>query len=232
MNSAQTRDRDEWPMANKRVINWLAVAVIMAAVVWLYLFFNPRPPAIDGPLHKRLGEVLAAEAVKLFEPGARLIVIARAKEPFEVPAAAAQLDAFLRAIEESGKKTSTTRLLKVDPLRITSVPPGDFFELMRQAGSNDVIVSFLGPPLLGDEQLSRLAGKRPRILALCSGAMPLQVDLRKMFERQLLLTAVISRTNAPAQSTAGSAEAAFDQMFQVITPSNVSELPPFAAARH
>ncbi len=163
-------------MANKRLINWLAGAVITATVVWLYLFFNPRPPAIDRPLHKRVGEVLAAEATKLLEPGARLIVIARAKEPFEVPAAAAQLDAFMRAIEKAGKNISTTRLLKVDPLRITSVPPGDFFDLMRQAGSNDVIVSFLGPPLLGDEQLSRLARKRPRILALCSGAMPLQVE--------------------------------------------------------
>jgi hypothetical protein len=233
----------EWPricsnpsatglMVNKKLINPLAGAVIVAALVWLYLFFNPRPPAIDRPLHKRVGEVLAAEAIKLLEPGARIIVIARAKEPFQVPAAAAQLDAFLRAIKTSGKNISTTRLLKVDPLRITSVPPGDFFDLMRQAGNNDVIVSFLGPPVLNDEQLSRLAGKRPRILALCSGAMPLQVDLRKMFERQLLLTAVISRTNAPAQSTASSAQTAFDEMFQVITPANVSELPPLAVVRH
>ena len=212
-------------MANKRVINWLAGAVIMAALLWLYLFFNPRPPAINRPLHKRVGEVLAAEAIKLLEPGARLIVIARAKEPFQVPAAAAQLDAFLRTIGKAGKNVTTTRLLTVDPLRVTSVPPGDFFDLMRQAGSNDVIVSFLGPPLLGDEQLNKLAGKRPRILALCSGAMPLQVDLRKMFERQLLLAAVISRTNAPAQATASSAEAAFDQMFQIVTPANVAELP-------
>ena len=219
-------------MANKRVINWLAGAVIVAAVVWLYLFFNPRPPAIDHPPHKRAGEVLAAEAIKLLEPGARLIVIARAKEPFQVPAAAAQLDAFLRTIEKAGKNVTTTRVLKVDPLRVTGVPPDYFFDLMRQAGSNDVIVSFLGPPVLNDEQLSRLAGKRPRILALCSGAMPLQVDLRKMFERQLLLAAVISRTNAPAQSKANNAQAAFDEMFQVITPANVSELPPLAVVRH
>jgi hypothetical protein len=217
---------------NKKLINFLAGAVILAALVWLCLFFNPRPPAIDRPLHKRVGEVFAAEAIKLMEPGARIIVIARAREPFDVPAAAAQLDAFVRAIEKSGKKISTTRLLKVDPLRITSVPHGDFFDLMRQSRGNDVIVSFLGPPLLTEEELGKLAGKRPRILALCSGAMPLQVDLRKMFERQLLLTAVISRPNAPAQSTAGSAEAAFDQMFHVITPANVSELPPFAGARH
>jgi len=231
MNLARIQDSEERLMANKRVINWSAGAVIMAAVAWLYLFFNPRPPAIDRSLHKRVGEVLAAEAIKHLQPGARLIAIARSQEPFEVPAAAAQWDAFLRAIEKSGKNISTTRLLKVDPLRVTGVPPNEFFDLIRQAGSNDVIVSFLGPPLINDEQLSKLAGKRPRILALCSGAMPLQVDLRKMFERQLLLTAVISRTNAPAQSTASGAEAAFDQMFQVVTPANVAELPALADAR-
>jgi len=208
-------------MVNKKLINFMAAAVILAALAWLFLFFNPRPPAIDRPLHDKVGEVLAAEAIKLLEPGARIIVIARAKEPFQVPAAAAQLDAFLRAIGKSGKNISTTRSLTVDPLRIASVPHGDFFELMRQAGSNDVIVSFLGPPLLIDDELTKLAGKRPRILALCSGAMPLQVDLRKMFERQLLVAAVISRPNAPAQG-------AFDQMFQVITSANVSELPALA----
>jgi hypothetical protein len=61
--------------------------------------------------------------------------------------------------------------------------------------------------------------------------MPLQVDLRKMFERQLLVTAVVSRTNAPARSTANSAEARFDQMFQVVTPANVAELPEAVVAR-
>jgi hypothetical protein len=218
-------------MATKKVINYLALAVLAAAAVWLYLFFNPRPPPVNRPLHKKVGEVLAAEAIKLLEPDARLIVIARAKEPFQVPAAAAQLDAFLSMIKKSGKNVSATRSLKVDPLRVVSVPPGDFFDLMRQARSNDVIVSFLGPPLLSDEQVGNLGAKRPRILALCSGAMPVQVDLKRVFYLQLLRLAVISRTNAPAQPTAKSAQEGFEQMFKVITPANVSELPPSAVAR-
>src|SRR5262245_52088049 len=130
-------------MTKKRAINYIAGAVSVAALVWLYLFFNPRPPPIDRALHNRVGEVLAAETIKLLEPGARLIVIARAKEPFQVPAAEAQLDSFLRAIKKSGRSVSTTRTLKVDPLRVVSVPAGDFFELMRQAESKDAIVSFL-----------------------------------------------------------------------------------------
>jgi hypothetical protein len=216
----------------RKAINWVSGVVILAALAWLYSLFNPRPPAIDRRLHKKVGEVLAAEAIKVLDPGARLIVIARAKEPFQVPAAAAQLDAFMSTVEKSGKKVSATRLSKVNPLRVVSVPSGDFFDLIRQAKTNDVIVSFLGPPLLSDEQVGKLGAKRPHILALCSGAMPVQVDLKKIFERQLLVAAVISRTNAPAQANAGSAQEAFDQMFKLITPPNVSELPPLAVARH
>jgi len=215
-------------MAKAKLINWLAGATIAAAVAWLYLFFNPSPPAIDRSLHKEVGEVMAAEAIKLLEPGGRLFVIARAKEPFLVPAAAAQFDAFMRALKKSGKTVTTQRLLKIDPLRVANAPTGDFIELLRKAQPNDVIVSFMGPPLLSNEQVQRL-GKQPRVVALCSGAMPVQLDLRKIFEAQLLRTAVISRPNAPARPDAS--KKAFDQMFAVITSANLAELPPLAV-RH
>lgn len=217
-------------MANKKPINWIAGATVVAALGWLYLFFQRQPPPIDRALHERVGQVLAAEATKLLDPGARLIVIARDQGQFQVPAAAAQLDGFLGAIRKSGKAVPTMRLLKVDPLRVVSVPPGEFFDLMRQGRSNDVIVSFLGPPLLSDEHLSKLRGKRLHVLALCSGAMPMQVNLKEIFDRRLLSAAVVSRPDAPAQAT--DPERAFEQMFKVITPANISELPPVAVARN
>lgn len=219
-------------MANRKVINAVAGVTTMAALVWLYAFFHPRPPPIDSALHQMVGEVLAADAIKQLEPGARLIVIARDKEPFQVPAAAAQLDGFVGALKKSGKTVAAMRLLKLDPLRVVSVPPGDFYDLMRQARSNDVIVSFLGPPLLNDDQVAKLGTKRPRVLALCSGAMPVQVDLKKIFDRKLLLSAVVSRPDAPAKAATDNAQAAFAQMFKVITQANLSELPPVAVARN
>jgi len=217
-------------MANKKLINWMAGATTAGAAVWLCVFFQRQPTPIDRVLHEKVGQVLAAEAIKLLEPGGRLIVIARDKEPFQVPAAAAQLDGFVKAIQKSGKVVSSMRLLKVDPLRVVSVPPGDFFDLMRQGRSNDVIVSFLGPPLLSDEQLARLGAKRLPVLALCSGAMPLQVDLKEIFDRRLLSAAVVSRPDAPAR--ASNSQSAFEQMFKVITPANMSELPAVAVARN
>ena len=217
-------------MANKKLINWIAGATTVGALGWLYLFFHRQPPPIDHALHEKVGQVLAAEAIKLLQPGARLIVIARDNQLFQVPAAAAQLDGFLGAVKTSGKVVSAMRLLKLDPLRIVSVPSGEFLDLMRQGRSNDVIVSFLGPPLLSDEQLARLGAKRPHVLALCSGAMPMHVDLKEIFERRLLSAAVVSRPDAPAQ--ASDRQRAFEQMFKLITPANISELPPLAVARN
>ena len=168
--------------------------------------------------------MLAAETLKLLDGDARLIVITRDLESFKLPATTAQLESFLGAIKAAGKTPAAIRSIKVDPLRVVGVPPGEFFDILRQGKENDVIVSFLGPPMLAADQIARLGMKRSRVLALCSGAMPARVDLKKAFDQQLLHAAIVSRADAPAQAVAGSTRNAFDQMFKVITPGNVAEL--------
>jgi hypothetical protein len=200
--------------------------------LWLYLFFHPFPPKIDRRLHEAVGEVLAEEAANLLEPGARLIVLARDPHPFKVPAAQAQVDGFMRALKKSGRSILSLRSFKVDPLRVVSVPRGDFFDLLRQGRENDVLVSFLGPPLLSPDQLAKLGQKRARVLAVCSGAMPMQVDLKKLFHEKLLAVAIVHRQEAPAKAPPGPSRVAFEQMFMVITASNLSELPAVASAAH
>ena len=211
-------------MVNRKSVNWAAGAVILAAAGWLYLFLFPTPPAIDARPHQGLGEVMAAEALKLLEPGARLIVITRDQDSFVLPAMSTQLESFLKTVKAAGNAPHTVRAIKVDPLRVVSVPPGDFHEMLRQGKDNDVIVSFLGPPALNAEQLLRLGTKRSRVVALCSGAMPARIDLKKAFELKLLHVAIVSRPDAPAQATAGSSRAAFDQFFKVVTEANLADL--------
>jgi hypothetical protein len=218
-------------MKNRKPINVAGGVIILGALTWLYLFFNPRPPDIDERPHKAVGEVLAAEALKLMQPGAKLIVIARTLKPFNVPAADAQLDGLVRTLNKSGVKVSALRTIAVDPLRVTSVPPGEFFDLLRQCDENDVIVSLLGPPTLGADQLAKLGPKRPRVLAVCSGAMPARVDLKTLFDQKLLAAAVLSRVNEPVRTTGTDSRPPFEQQFRLITPANISELPAVVAAR-
>jgi hypothetical protein len=218
-------------MANRTAVNVVAAVVTAAAWVFLYLFFHPRPSGIDRRPHEALGQLLAKEAVERMEPGGRLIVLMRDAQSFEVPAAEAQWDGFEKALRQTSAKVSLLRSFKVDPLRTAGVPSGDFFELLRQGRDNDVIVSFLGPPTLDPDQLARLGAKRARVLAVCSGAMPAQVDLRGIFEQKLLALAVVSRPEAPAKAETGGTQSAFEQLFRVITPNNLSDLPRSALAR-
>jgi hypothetical protein len=212
-------------MNNSKALSTAAAVTTAAAWVGLYCWLNPGPPAPDLRPQQGVGEVLAAEALRSLEPGARLVVIARDPSPFEVPASAAQLEGFFNALNHAGKRVAFTNLIKLDPLRRMAVPPGDFFDLMRRGGENDVIVSLLGPPLLEPQQLAKLGAKRPRVLALCASPAPAQANLAHLFEQRLLTAAVINRSDAPARSTASGARSAFDQMFKLVTSANLSELP-------
>jgi hypothetical protein len=120
--------------------------------------------------------------------------------------------------------------MKVDPLRIVGVPSGEFVEILRKSSESDVVASFLGPPILAEVQRARLGPKRFHVVALCSGAMPRQVSLKRIFDDQLLDVAIISRPviSSPAAPN-DTPQGWFDYLYQVITPANLADLPPPAA---
>ena len=125
--------------------------------------------------------------------------------------------------------TVTTRLLKLNPIRLIAVAPGDFFDVLKKASEEDVIVSLLGPPVLTDRDVQRLGASHPKVVAVCSGWAPRQVNLRRIFEQGLLTTAIISRPD-PSASGGGSAQEIFSRNFALITSANLSELPLMASA--
>ena len=100
--------------------------------------------------------------------------------------------------------------------------------IIRKASEKDVIVSFLGPPVLADEQVAKLPDQRPKIVADCSSGTSRQVDLRRIFEQGLLTAAVLSRSDASRSAVKG--EDAFLQTFALVTKANMAELPLFASS--
>ncbi len=217
-------------MRNNKSLNWAAGIVAVLAGGWLAYFLLPSPPPIDPRPHLGVGEVLAAEAMRLGDSGSRVIAIVRDMVEFKVPAARAQLEGFQTALKAAGRAPAVLRVMKDDPLRVVAVQPGEFLEMLRQAKETDVFVSFLGPPVLAEEQARKLGPKRPKIVALCSGAMPGRVDLAKLFGQQLLHAAVVSKPDAPAGcAPADNNRKAFDSMFKIITPQNLAELSAAAA---
>ena len=211
-------------MRNSKPLNWTAGVVAVLASGWLAHYLLPSPPPIDPRAHFGAGEALAAEAMRLGDSSSRIIAIVRDMVEFKVPAAKAQLDGFQAALKTAGRPPAVLRIMKDDPLRVVGVQSGEFLELLRQAKENDVFVSFLGPPVLTDDQLRKLGPKRPKVVALCSGAMPARVDLGKVFAQQLLHAVVVSRPDAPVQPGLGDNRKAFEFMFKVITTQNLAEL--------
>ena len=172
---------------------------------------------------------MAGEAATLVGEGGRIILITRSLSAEPNPPAAAQVKAMVATLEKMGLRISVTNTFRVDPLRLLKLPPGDVTEILRKMGEKDVLVSFLGPPELNEAQLARAGEKRPKIVALCSGTMPRQINLKKLFDQQLLHVAIVSRSETAAANLADAPSApGFDTLYAIVKPANVSELTAYA----
>src|SRR6185369_9875345 len=121
---------------------------ILAALVFLFFSLREAPPKVDLRPDRGLGQVLAEQAIKLLGSGGRLSLITLDTSIVRNPALESQLKAFHQALQKANLAVTTTNAIKLDPLRLMRVPPGDFLEIMRKKTDSDVIVSLLGPPLL------------------------------------------------------------------------------------
>jgi hypothetical protein len=206
----------------KTVVSLLAIAVAGGILCFRYL--SP-PPAVEPQPHMAVGEALAAQAAKALGSGGRITLIAPDVTAFKHPGAEVQLKAFHHALGQAKLSVAATNWIKLNPLYLRRVPPGDFADLLRKQSDGDVIVSLLGPPFLTAEQKARLGEKRPRVVAVCSGDLPLYFDLKSLFADNLLHAAIISRRAPGPAPQADSLSQWFDHFFQWITVQNLTDLP-------
>jgi len=204
----------------------LAVIAVSAAFLWWTL--HPIPPSPELRPHEALGEALAQEAAKI-AAGGRVVVIALDNTDFKNAAAVAELKAVERGLKKANLATAATILVKLDPLRLPRVPANQFYDVLRKYTEKDVVISLLGPPVLDPNQRANLPPKLPQVIAACTGDMPKQLPMKKLFETGMVRVAIISRPDAGASGphTGGPAEW-FSHFYQVIGAANMSELPPTA----
>lgn len=198
-------------MRNRRSIDAfaLAVSVIAPAIAWLSLTdFSPRK---DMAIYREVGRTLAVEASKALGNEGKVIVIARDTSTYRQPAMEISVQELEESLEHLGVSV-THRLIQLDPLRPVEVPPGDFYEAIRRGKSNDVIVSFLGPPILEPEQQTKVKGAKPKMVALCTGTMAEQADLADLSARGLLRAAIVNRTSERKMD----ATLSFDELYVVV----------------
>ena len=210
------------------VVAWIAIG---AAAVALYLSLNSFSPPFNPKPHEALGRVLAEESLKLRGGGGRIFVITRDTAAFKSPGIDAQLKSFSATLKQAGAGVTSTNLMKVDPLRPVNVPAAEFLKILGGLSENDVVASFLGPPILSNAQLAQLGTKRPRVAAVIPADLARYANLKQLFEIQLLHAAILNRTevNAPAPA-ADTLQAWFDHLYLLVTSANVAELPAPAGA--
>ncbi len=218
-------------MRNRKSTEIIAALSASAALGVIVLSSCESVPRIDRKLHSAIGKALAREALSLSGQGGQITVIARDTEAFRQPAMDVLLESFRREIRRAGVAIAATHLIELDPLRPVEVPPGDFFELIRRSPRERVIVSFLGPPLLLEEQRIQLGRVQPKIVAFCSGSLVENMDLRRFFDAGLLHAAVVRRRDAGVAADKPT-KGAFEQLYQTVRSAALAASPaPSGAAR-
>lgn len=200
-------------MRNRGSIDVIAAAVCIGAAAFAFFALWNRPAKFDSAIHAEIGRTMAREALAVLPKGGRIVVIARDTATYVQPA----MEASLQEIQKEAAKTGATvtvKTIQLDPLRPVEVPPGDFYETIRRASSNDVILSLLGPPVLDPDQQAKLKGPKPKIIALCTGSLAAQADLAGLGRSGLLHAAVVNRA---AKGTATNPTALhFDQLYTML----------------
>ena len=113
--------------------------------------------------------------------------------------------------------------LTIDPLRPLQLPPGDILDILRRATAGDVIVSFMGPPLLSEEQRLSLGGIKPKVVAFCPGSLAAHLDLHLLVEQNLLSTAILGRPHAAPPG--GASRETFDTSYLRATAADLALRP-------
>ena len=204
----------------------LSIVVILASAGVLFFRFVGIPPRIDRRAHIGIGEALAEQAAKLVGSGGKITLIAPDTSVHRHPGAEVQLKAFFKTLRRSGVTVGATNLIKFDPLRLVRVQPNDFVNLLRKQSEADVVVSLLGPPTPTVAQKATLPAKYGRVVAVCSGDMPLEINLRSLFDDNLLHAAIVSR-RSPGISVpqTDDPQAWYQHFYQTVTSANLGDLP-------
>ena len=212
----------------KGIPQWLTAMLCLAATggsaLWIY-YTQFAAPKFNVALHRGIGRTLAQETAKLLNNTGKVVSVSI--EWRGVPELKVQLDEFERTLKQFPKIVLDKNYkLEIDDKPKYSFGTGlsgrRFVRIVNKNLGADAIVSFVGAPTLGEEDVAQLK-KSPKVIVEARSAD----KLRKLFDQHILQSAVVSRFQfpSPVQGTPRTQQEWFDQRFQVVTANEASELP-------
>jgi hypothetical protein len=196
------------------------ISVLAIAGAAIAIYFQTRPPGINVPLHRTMGEVLVEQAAAVTNAGKIvLITIDGNKYP--------EIKAQIEGVESALAKRPMLKLYRTVEVETEGKPkygPGRglseerFLRIVKKySGRAAIVISLIGSPELNKEQLSELPKPMPIFIAETRG----RDELVEMFSAGAIHAAVVPRFIFPAPvEKPRTARDWFDTYFQAINPSN------------
>lgn len=208
----------------RRTIGVVAVVVIVGSIGSTFLNQgDPVPPRADPGRLVALGDALGKEAASLLGGKGGMVLLV-----LDMPGGPGCDDGpEVRAFKKFIATQPEIRILGIekmpagDFMRIgpgNGFPPTLLFSAMEKHPHAAAIVSFVGAPLLSDEDAERLDPNGPKIMTASDASAPL--TLMKLIEQRVVSLAIV-RQRAPAPGsgeTPGPGGNVFKQNYQVLTP--------------
>ena len=142
-----------------------SLLVIAGSASWIY-YREFKAPKHDVGLHRRVGEVMAEQTVKLVGTKGRLVLITIPTGP--EPELKTQLEAFRATLKKIGNYEIKEHELDTKDQAKYGLGAGlsgrRFVRTVKNNPKADAIISFVGAPKLSDEEIAELT-KTPKFIA-------------------------------------------------------------------
>lgn len=201
----------------------LALIAIAGSALWIY-WREFKTPEHDVALHRRIGEVMAEQTVRVAGNKGKIVLITIPTGG--QPELKTQLEAFRAALKKRGQ--FELKEYEMDPKEQDKYSVGSGLSGRRYARTVNknldasAFVSFIGAPHMRDEDIAELK-QVPKFVAEARSVD----NLPKLFKKQLISVAVACRFNFPAPGPIQprTAQERFDKRYQIVAAESVGTLP-------
>jgi HAMP domain-containing protein len=204
----------------------LLIVLIAGAVAWI-LVQQREAARPELRQHAALGMVMAELTAKQLEKREKKRVVAiSAKVPD--PALKAQEEAFLTRLKALNPQAEIKEFYHLDPEGEKHFGPGlglsgrRFVRLVQHNLKADVMVSFIGAPNPGSDEMRALTNKVPRFIASTRDL----AAVKKLLEQHRLRDAIVPRYQfpAPGPEHPQSTREWFNRYYQIVTTNELKTL--------
>ena len=200
-----------------------SVLVIASSATWIY-YREFKAPKHNVRLHQRIGEVMAEQTARVLGPKGKVLLLIIPTG--SAPELETQLQAFHRTLAKLGNYDLKEHEFDTRDQAKYGVGSGlsgrRFLRAIKNNSTADALVSFVGAPQLSDEELAQLT-RMPKFIAETRSVE----NLPKLFEKQIIQVAVVSRFvfPAPGPQKPRTPQELFDKRYQVIAADSVATIP-------